>query len=279
MRSVENSPVESSAYVSPPIGGEQNERTAGRAPRSKPRHWGRKFALGILTLYVVVSLALVAQRWGQVNPKLGSQARAVAHISLSPAQHPWYFPMLWLHVLGGSIALGACVLQIWPWLRERHPAAHRIIGRVYIFGGVYPAVIFGLIVEMFWPYSVATMISQVFVLLLWAFVTTMGLRMGRQGLNDEHRRWMLRSFALTCSVLVEVTIDGPLQLIIYSEFHTRLMSNADIYIQLKDSNENWLGLFIVILCVEGFLERERWKRVVRRQPAAELREAVPADAQ
>jgi uncharacterized membrane protein len=277
MRSVEHSSVESSAYAAP-LGGGQDGRTEGLVPRPKRRRLARRFALGFLAFYAFVNLAIVAQRWGQINPNLGSQARAYAHIQLSPSQHPWYFPMLGLHVLGGSIALATCVLQIWPWLRENHPSIHRRIGRVYIFAGVFTSVFFGLIVEIFWPFSVATMLSQVVVLVLWGFVTAMGLRSRRQGLTEEHRRWMLRSFALTVSVLVEVTIDGPLQLLIRTEFHSRLMSNIDAYIQLKDSNENWLGLIIVILCVEGFLERERFRRVVLGQPAGELRESVSTDA-
>ncbi len=283
MRSVEHSSVEPSAYTAPLNGGQNG--TAGLVPRPKRRHLGRNFALIFLALYAGLNLAIVMQRWGQLNPNLGSQARAYAHIQLSPSQHPWFFPMLALHVLGGAVALATCVLQIWPWLRENHPSIHRRVGSVYIYGGVFTSVVFGLIVEMFWPFSVATMLSQVVVLVLWGFVTVMGLRSGRQGLREEHRRWMLRSFALTVSVLVEVSIDGPLQLLIRTEFHSRLLSNIDAYIQLKDSNENWLGLIIVLLCVEGLLERERYRRVVLGQrlvlgqPAGELREPAPADTQ
>jgi uncharacterized membrane protein len=277
MRSVKNSPIESSAYVAPSDAGATNGGT-DLVSRPKHRHLAGYIALGILAVYASWAVAVVWQRWGQLNPNQGSQAREYANIVLSPSQHPWYFPMLAGHVLTASVALVTCIFQIWPWLRVNHPSLHRYIGRVNIFVGVFPAVVFGLIVEVFWPFSVATMLSQVFVLALWGFVTAMGLRMGRKGLTEEHRRWMLRSFALTCSVLVEVSIDPALEVIIGTEFHSRLMSSKDIFMQLKDSNENWLGLFIIILCVEGFLERERFRRIVRPQLAVRQRESASTDA-
>lgn len=229
--------------------------------RLKPRRLGRwgRIGLALLVLYAVLNVLLAWYSWGSSR---GSHARELAHIQVSPSEHPFYWPMLGLHVLGGSIALLTCAFQIWPWPRAHHPRVHRRVGRVYAFAGVYPAVLFGLIVEAYWPFSVATALSQVFVMLLWAFVTTMGIVMRRRGLIEEHRRWMLRSFGLTCSVLVELTIDLPLQVLISTEFHSRLGSNLDVYFQLKDSNENWLGLAIIVVVVEGILERERLQRVM-----------------
>ncbi len=49
------------------------------------------------------------------------------------------------------------------------------------------------------------MISQVTLALAWAGCTTYGYILRRRGEVVEHRRWMLRSFGLTCVVLVEVT--------------------------------------------------------------------------
>jgi hypothetical protein len=98
---------------------------------------------------------------------------------------------------------------------------------------------------------------------LWLGVTLFGFRMRRQGRIAEHRRWMFRSYALTCSVLVELAIDPFVQLLISTQYHSRLDSNLDIYFQIKDSNENWVGLLIVILVVEGYLEYERMRRPKR----------------
>lgn len=259
--SVELSPVDV-----PPRGDEEHDDPKPVADRTRRRRRWRNFAIGFLAFYIVLNLTTAWLRWGRLDPNMGSQARGAAGIQLSPAEHPWYFPMLGLHVFCSSIALALCALQIWPGLRDRHPKLHRVTGRIYIFAGVLPAAFFALVVEVYWPFSVATMLSQVALALLWAGVTIYGYVLRRRGEVAEHRRWMLRSFALTCVVLVEVTIDLPVQMIIATELHTRLMSNLDIYFQLKDSNENWLGLFIVLIAVEGFLERER-RLEIRRERA------------
>lgn len=253
--------------VTPP-GGEQPDDPEVVAARTLRRRRWRNFFFGFLAFYVLVNLTTAWLRWGHLDPKMGSQARNAAHIALSPSVHPWYFPALLMHVLGSSIALGLVGLQVWPGLRERYPKLHRMTGRIYIFGGVLPGAFFALLVEVYWPFSVATMLSQVTLALLWLFCTFYGYALRLRGEITDHRRWMLRSFALTCVVLVEVTIDLPVQIIIATELHTRLMSNLDIYFQLKDSNENWIGMFIVLCAVEGFLEWEH-RRDTRKQRAAE----------
>ncbi len=56
-----------------------------------------------------------------------------------PPGFPAYYPLLVAHVLFASVAMAAACLQIWPWLRRAHPRVHRLVGRVYLFGGVLPA--------------------------------------------------------------------------------------------------------------------------------------------
>ncbi|MGW4393674.1 DUF2306 domain-containing protein [Amycolatopsis nivea] len=234
-----------------PPGGEPHTTSPGGRRRVKGRH----VAIVLLALYVVAALVVAWQRWGQLDPDVSSQAREIADIRLDPGQHPWYYPMLLLHVTFSSIALATAVLQIWPWFRRTHPKAHRIVGRVYAFGGVYPAVAFAFVVQGFWAFSVPTAISQVVPLLLWLGTTTYGIVLRRRGRIEDHRRYMLRSFALTCLVLMELTIDLPVQLLIGIQFHSRLHSSMDIYMQLKDTTENWLGLVLMFVVVELWLER------------------------
>lgn len=241
------------------------------AVHRKPRGRGSTIALVVLAVCVVIALYIAWERWGRLDPDLGSQAREIAHIKLSPAEHPWYFPMLFLHILAASVALATSVFQVWPWLRRRFPQVHRNVGRVYIFGGVYPAVFFGLVVQVFWAFSVPTAISQIVPLALWTAVTTCGLVQRRRGRIVEHRRWMLRSFALTALVLIELAIDPFVQLLVRTELHTRLGGNMDIYMQMKDTTENWLGLTIAIISVEWWLERERHR------PSATAVEAAAID--
>src|SRR5690349_4566826 len=72
----------------------------------------------------------------------GDAAQSRVPIAGTPAG---YYPMLVGHVVFGSIAILTCCLQVWPWLRARYPDVHRRIGLAYVFAGVLPAGVLGLI--------------------------------------------------------------------------------------------------------------------------------------
>jgi hypothetical protein len=109
--------------------------------------------------------------------------------------------MLVAHVAFGSTAMLTCCLQLWPWLRRRHPGVHRSVGRRLMFGGVVPAGLLGLMLGAVTPFGPIIRASNVLLALLWLFTTTAGYRMARQRRFVEHRRWMVRSFALTMSII------------------------------------------------------------------------------
>src|SRR5690606_41502757 len=118
-----------------------------------------------------------------------------------PDPFPAYYPPLSLHVIFGSIAMLTCCLQIWPRFRARHPRAHRAIGRVYVFAGCVPAGLTGLVVALATPFGPVARVSSVLLSLIWLGCTVAGWRMARRRRFAEHRRWMIRSFALTMSII------------------------------------------------------------------------------
>lgn len=254
---------------------------ANRAARRRGfRWWAAKIAMGILLVWVLSTLFFLWIRWGRLDPNLGSDAREVAGNQLSPSEHPMYYPMLFLHVLGASIALATVVVQLMPWIRVKHPKVHRVVGRIYVFAGVLPAVLFALIVEAFWPFSVVTTVSQIGQSFIWAGTTVYGLILRRRGRIFEHRRWMLRSFAQTASALVVVVIDPFVMALVNTEMQSRLMNNPDVFVQVTGSMDNWVALVVVIVACELWLERDvrrRQRRIVR-APESRGREAQAIDA-
>jgi uncharacterized membrane protein len=253
-----------------------DKRVNRPARRRGFRWWAAKIAMGVLLLWVLSTLFFAWIRWGRLDPNLGSDAREVAGNQLSPSEHPMYYPMLFMHVLCASIALATVVVQLVPWVRAKHPKVHRIVGRIYVFAGVLPAVLFALIVEAFWPFSVVTTVSQIMQSFIWAGTTVYGLILRRQNRIVEHRRWMLRSFAQTASALVVVTIDPFVTALVNTELQSRLMNNLDVFVQVTGSMDNWIALVVVIIAAELWLERDvrrRQRRIVR---APESRESVQA---
>jgi uncharacterized membrane protein HdeD (DUF308 family) len=131
------------------------------------------------------------------------------YLTLDPGQsrlpvdaHPLFYPLLVTHIFCGTVALLAGCFQVWPWFRGRFPVAHRWIGRSYFFLGIFPA---GIAVMGVAPFSSSGFVSQVgntMLGVLWLVTGVSGYRMARQRRYPEHRKWMIRSFALTTSIVV-----------------------------------------------------------------------------
>ncbi len=161
--------------------------------------------------------AEVAPRWWR-RPWVAPLALVVAgflaysvppYLTLDPAQSrvpapPGFAAHYWLllaHITFGTIAIVGVILQIWPWLRRKHPIAHRRIGRVYVFGGALPAAVMAAVIGAVSPFGPVVGTLDVVAALLWLGFTIAGWRAIRQRRYADHRKWMIRSFAMTMSTL------------------------------------------------------------------------------
>ncbi|MEJ3655881.1 DUF2306 domain-containing protein [Actinomycetes bacterium KLBMP 9759] len=175
----------------------------------------------------------------------------------APPEHPWYYPALVGHVLFGSVAMVACCLQVWPWLRRRHPEVHRTIGRIYVFGGVLPGGLFGLSIGIVSPAGPTLQVSSVLLACLWLGCTYLGYRNARRRRFVAHRRWMIRSFALTMSIITN-RITGILWIIaLLPELGTTYAGSMDGLIRTAASVAAWTGWMGSLLVAEWWLHRGR----------------------
>lgn len=160
---------------------------------STTRAWWRSWAV---PLSVVVIAFLAYYIW----PHYITFEAAEAQISLRADFAPHY-TILILHIVSGTVAIATLCLLVWPWLRKRYPAVHRISGRFYVFAGVLPTtlLIYALLaVASVWNGST---LGALLLTTLWLSTTVLGFRAARQGRYIEHRRWMIRSFALGIAIL------------------------------------------------------------------------------
>ena len=97
-----------------------------------------------------------------------------------PAAAALFYPLLVGHVVFGAVALMTSCFQVWPWFRDQHRAAHRVIGRVYVFGGVVPAALMALPIAAMSPFGPVARASNVLLALLWLAFTLTGYRMMRE---------------------------------------------------------------------------------------------------
>ncbi|MGX6604238.1 DUF2306 domain-containing protein [Micromonosporaceae bacterium Da 78-11] len=230
------------------------------------QRWWRRPWIFPLAAVVIIFLAFSIPPYLSFDP---SRSRVPQPDSLGVA-HFW---LLVPHVLFGSIALGCAVLQIWPYLRRRFPVAHRRIGRLYVFGGVLPAGLTALTVGAFTPYGPVTRASDVLLALLWLGITVKGWRMARQRRYGEHRRWMIRSFALTASIITNRIWGVVFFVVLSPQLETTLHGDEGLLAWLISAGSAWLGWTIPLLIAEWWLERDR---TPGRGPAAEPRPAPVA---
>jgi hypothetical protein len=142
-------------------------------------------------------LALLATMVGLVS--LRYALPAVPYPSGLPnfqLRHRW----LIAHAIFSSIALLFGPWQFLPRLRQRWPAVHRWIGRIYC-----GAVLLGWLSSLpIAAHAYAGVISSVGFLTLgffWISFTAAGFFTIRSGKVVAHRRWIIRSFALTAAAI------------------------------------------------------------------------------
>jgi hypothetical protein len=217
------------------------------SPAAQARRWWRRPWIGPLAVIAIAFVAYAVPPYLTLDP---SQSRIPP-----PEGFAAYYPLLVAHVLFGSVALLTCCVQIWPWFRRRYPKAHRVIGRVYIFGGVIPAGVIGLAIGAVSPFGPVIRASNVLLAIVWLICTITGFRMARQRRLVEHRRWMIRSFVLTLSIITNRIWAVIAVITLMPQLPTTFGGNEALMVQSIAGLAGWLGWTIPLLLAEWWLER------------------------
>lgn len=115
---------------------------------------------------------------------------------LMPELRYRYPPTSLAHFAGSALALAIGGFQLHGGLRARFVGAHRWLGRLYI-GGVAMGGIAGFIMALQSPASPIARAGFGLGAIVWLACTANAYRHIRARNLDAHRRWMVRSFALT----------------------------------------------------------------------------------
>jgi hypothetical protein len=175
-----------------------------------------------------------------------------------------YYAMLVAHVLFGSIAILTCCFQVWPWFRARFPEIHRRIGYAYVFAGVLPAGVLGLIIGAQSPFGPVLSASNVLLAIVWLVVTALGFRAGRAYRLAEHRRWMTRSVVLTLSIITNRVWAVVWVITLSPDLATTFGGNERLMVQAIAGLSGWLGWVLPLVIAELWMDARR-----------EIREPVP----
>lgn len=122
------------------------------------------------------------------------------------------YPALVTHIVFAFIALVTCFLQFIDHIRINKPDVHRNIGRFYITS-VFIGDLLAFVV-IFYAEDFTKAMAFLALAVLWLFTTWKGYRKAVKKRFNEHRIWMMRSFAITL-VAVSARLLVPILLLGY----------------------------------------------------------------
>lgn len=140
------------------------------------------------TLYALLSVAVALFSYRYL-PRLGLLA---PNILANLFARPW----LDVHVAGAATALLIGPFQFLPWIRRRLPALHRTLGRVYVIGCLAGGA-GGLVMAFGSTAGPIATVGFASLAVCWIWANVQGWRLAVARRFDDHRAWMLRSFAMT----------------------------------------------------------------------------------
>ncbi|MBO0992669.1 DUF2306 domain-containing protein [Bacillus sp. SD088] len=169
------------------------------------------------------------------------------------------YPVLVTHIALAFIALVAGFLQFVDRIRLKNPRLHRNIGRTYVVS----VFISGLLafVLYFYDENFTKALAFLVLAIAWLFTTLKAYRKAIQRHYDEHRKWMIRSFAITL-VAVSARILVPVILFSYVIFHGFTLPGGRMQMTEEALKVNiWVGLILNITIVEWIILKRPFNKL------------------
>jgi uncharacterized membrane protein len=201
-------------------------------------------AFGILTVFGSLSGLLA----GSIPHLTAGTVPDDDPYTLNYVLHPWSSA---LHIVPGLIFLLGAPLQLSARFRRKHLTFHRRLGRLLIPAGMVAA-IFALVIGLTHPFDGIVEGSATAVFGLW-FLTCLTLAFVAVRRRDiaQHRRWMIRSFAVAIGIAgirVWVGVLGAIQSAV-----------TDVVVMSPQQGTYglafWLGFSSTVLAGEWWLRR------------------------
>lgn len=149
-----------------------------------PRRWGK------IALWMAIGAATLSVTLYSEVPLL-RQAKERAYLSTIPL-------LIVPHIAAGIIALLSGPLQFSSRLRRRHMRFHRVLGRVYVVSVLVAALLaIALAHHRHDPREIHFVIATYCQAGTWLIATAAAFLTARNRHIQQHREWMVRSYALT----------------------------------------------------------------------------------
>ncbi|WP_264525007.1 DUF2306 domain-containing protein [Flavobacterium sp. N502536] len=117
------------------------------------------------------------------------------------SQIPFYYPIFYVHVYSAIFILFAGFFQFNAAILKKYPATHRNIGKFYVLVVLFLSAPSGFFIGLFANGGLYSKISFTTLSLLWFYFTLKGFSSIKNKNIEQHKAFMLRSFALTFSAI------------------------------------------------------------------------------
>ena len=108
------------------------------------------------------------------------------------------------------------------------------------------------------PYGAANQAAVAVLDVLWIITAVAGYRAARARRFADHRRWMIRNYALTLSSLASRFFTPIMALIIIPQATGPVYQGSEVVIGHDiASGSAWLGLVVTMVIAEGYLQRRQ----------------------
>jgi uncharacterized membrane protein len=186
----------------------------------------------------------------------------IPYLSLNPANsrivissRALQYPALVIHIMVALLALVTGFLQFHKKLRKNKPSLHVLLGKVYVCS-IFISGGFALILIGYEP-DYGRALSFLFLDLMWLFTTVKGFRAAINKDFEAHKKWMIRSFAMTLTA-VSARAFVPLLILIYLLLHRFSLPDGRMgMIEEVLDNNIWAALILNFIIVEWYLLRPR----------------------
>lgn len=155
----------------------------------------KRIPFALMTLLAFLLFATTLMYWNfrpDVNFLLTKQALV---------KDPVWRTVFYVHIFGGMLSIALGPFQFMPGLRRRFLKAHRFSGKMYASAILFLGAPTGLYMAFFATGGAPASAGFILMSGLWFYTTWMGIRTIRRGQVDQHRQWMLRSYAVTFSAV------------------------------------------------------------------------------
>lgn len=162
--------------------------------------------------------------------------------------NPVWRVAFYIHVFSSILTLAAGFTQFSKGVLAHHPKLHRIIGRIYAWDILLINFPTGMVLAVTALGPLPSKLAFVTLDCLWMWFTYKGVMLARQRKFVEHKQYMMRSYALTCSAIT---------LRLYNTFLTPLLHIDPV---MAYTFFAWMGFVPNLLFVEWIIRRKAKKR-------------------